>query len=327
MNERNMDANTDSNSNIDTGSNTELNMGLVHKNNKQQLGNEQQDAFIHSTAIIEDGAVIGNHVTIGAYSIVGKNVTLGDHVHLSHHVVVTGNTTIGAHCHIYPFASIGSQPQDLKYKGEASELSIGTHTIFREHVTVNTGTEGGIMNTQIGNHCLFMVGSHVAHDCIVGDHVILANNATLAGHVEVGDFAIIGGLSAVRQFVRIGAHAMIGGMSGIESDVIPYGQAVGDRAHLSGLNLVGLKRRGFSRDAIHSLRSAYRLMFSPEGTLAERLYDVKERFATSNAVQEIISFVTENNTSSALCQPKQTGTKEQTTTYQPKSDLVNEDHA
>ncbi|MCH2037884.1 MAG: acyl-ACP--UDP-N-acetylglucosamine O-acyltransferase, partial [Rickettsiales bacterium] len=230
--------------------------------------------LIHPTAIIEDGAQIGQNVSIGAYSIVEKNVKLGDNVSLSHHVIITGNTTIGNNCQVYPFTSIGTPPQDLKYKGENSTITIGDNNIFREHVTVNPGTEGGIMKTTIGNNCLFMVGSHVAHDCIVGDNVILANNATLAGHVEVGDFAIIGGLSAIRQFVRIGSHAMIGGMSGIESDVIPYGQAVGERASLTGLNLIGLKRRGFSRDDIHSLRSAYRLMFSPEGTLSERVNDV-----------------------------------------------------
>lgn len=270
---------------------------------------EAKENLVHPSAIIEKGAKLGENVRIGAYTIIEKNVTIGNNVDLSHHVIVTGKTTIGNNCKVYPFTSIGTEPQDLKYNGEESTLIIGENNIFREHVTVNPGTEGGIMTTKIGNNCLFMVGSHIAHDCIVGNNVILANNATLAGHVEVGDFAIIGGLSAVRQFVRIGSHAMIGGMSGIESDVIPYGQAVGERASLTGLNLVGLKRRGFSRDTIHSLRSAYRLMFSPEGTLSERVNDVKERFPDSDPVKEIINFISDNN-NSPVCQPKQTLVKD-----------------
>ena len=226
---------------------------------------------IHQTAIVSDRAVLGDNVTVGPYCIVGDGVELDDGVSLHAHVVVEGSTRVGANTRVFPFACVGMPPQDMKYRGEPSRLEIGCNNIIREHVTVNPGTKGGGMLTRIGNNCLFMVGSHVAHDCHVGDHVILVNNATLAGHVDVGEWVIVGGLSAVHQYVRVGRHAMIGGMSGVENDVIPYGSVVGNRARLSGLNIVGLKRRGFSRDIIHSLRNAYRLMFAPEGTMAERL--------------------------------------------------------
>ncbi len=258
---------------------------------------------IHPTAIVEDGATIGKGVTVGPYCHIGPEVVLGDEVTLESHVVVAGQTSIGEKTHVFPFSSLGHQPQDLKFKGEKTALTIGAHTMIREHVTMNPGTEGGGGTTKTGDHCLFMVGSHVAHDCQVGDHVILANNATLAGHVQVGDHAIIGGLSAVHQFVRIGHHAMIGGMSGIENDVVPYGSAMGERASLAGLNLVGLKRRGFARDDIHSLRSAYRMLFSNEGTMEERINDVEEHFGKESVVMEIIRFMREDTTR-ALCQPR-----------------------
>lgn len=259
--------------------------------------------LIHPAAIVDPSAKLGKKVSVGAYSIIGPHVVLEDEVEIKSHVVIEGRTHIGKQTIVYPFCSIGAIPQDLKYKGEESVVEIGSHNVIREYVTIHPGTEGGGMITKVGNHCLLMIGVHVAHDCVVGDNVILANNATLAGHVTVGDFAIIGGLSAVKQFVRIGHHAMIGGMSGIESDVIPYGQATGDRATLSGLNLVGLRRRGFERDQIHTLRSAYRLLFSPEGTLSERLVDVQERFKDNPIVMEMVAFI-RNDTSKALCQPK-----------------------
>lgn len=258
---------------------------------------------IHPTAIISPSATIGHNVSVGAYSVVGPHVTLKDNVTLHSHVVVEGYTTVGEATVIFPFASIGHVPQDLKYKGEKSTLVIGKCNTIREHVTMNPGTEGDAMTTIVGDHCLFMVGAHVAHDCVVGNHVILANNATLAGHVKVGDFAIIGGLSAVHQFVRIGHHAMIGGMSGIESDVIPYGQASGERANLVGLNLVGLKRGKFDRDDIHTLRNAYRLIFSQEGTLQERLDDAVEMFQNNTAVKDVVEFIRVDS-SRAICQPK-----------------------
>jgi UDP-N-acetylglucosamine acyltransferase len=258
---------------------------------------------IHPTAIVDKAAEIGEGVSIGPYSVVGPDVHLGDGAELLSHVVIAGRTELGPNCRIYPFASIGHQPQDMKYHGEPSTLKIGANNIFREHVTVNPGTEGGGMVTTIGNNCLFMVGAHVAHDCVVGNHVIMANNATLAGHVFVDDFAIIGGLSAIHQFCRIGRHAMVGGMSGVESDVIPYGSVMGDRARLSGLNIVGLKRRGFSRTDVTALRKAYRLMFAEEGTMAERLDDVHESFNENEAIMEIVDFL-KSDSSRAICQPK-----------------------
>ncbi len=258
---------------------------------------------IHPTAIVEDGAEIGENVSIGAYSVVGPDVEISDGVSLLSHVVLMGQTTVGANTTIYPFASIGHRPQDLKYKGEPSRLEIGCNNVIREHVTMNPGTEGGGMITRVGNNCLFMVGAHVAHDCHIGDHVILANNATLAGHVEVGDFAILGGLSAVHQFVRIGRHAIVGGMSGVGNDLIPYGSAVGNRAHLSGLNIIGLKRRGFPRDVIHDLRRAYRLIFAQEGTMTERIVDVAELMCENEPAMEIVDFI-RSDSSRAICQPK-----------------------
>ena len=258
---------------------------------------------IHPTAIIEDGAELGDNVSIGPYSVVGPQVRLDDGVTLESHVVITGDTSVGANTRIFPFASIGSAPQDLKFKGEASRLEIGCNNMIREHVTMNPGTEGGGLLTKVGNNCLFMVGAHVAHDCKIDDHVILVNNATLAGHVEVGEFAIVGGMSGVHQFVRIGRHAMIGGMSGVENDVIPYATVTGNRAHLSGLNLVGLRRRGFDRDTIHDMRNAYRLLFAHEGTLDERVKDVAEMFKEIEPVKEIVEFITSSN-SRSICQPK-----------------------
>ncbi len=257
---------------------------------------------IHPTVIVEDGSEIGQGVVIGPYCLIGADVRIGDGVSLHSHVVITGRCSIGANTKIFPFASIGTPPQDLKYKGEPSELIVGCNNIIREHVTMSPGTEGGGMVTRVGNNCLFMVGSHVAHDCIIGDHVILVNNATLGGHVSVGDWAILGGLSAAHQFVRIGRHAMIGGMSGVENDVIPYGSVIGNRARLSGLNIVGLKRRGFSRDTIHALRNAYRLLFAPEGTMAERMEDVAEVFHDNEPVMEIVNFI-RADASRAICQP------------------------
>ncbi|MEK9900554.1 MAG: acyl-ACP--UDP-N-acetylglucosamine O-acyltransferase [Rhodospirillaceae bacterium] len=258
---------------------------------------------IHPTAVVEDGAKIGADVVIGPYCIVGSEVALDDGVQLHSHVVVGGRTSVGAETEIYPFASIGLPPQDLKFSGEDSELTIGARNRIREHVTMNPGTSGGGLITSVGDDCLFMVGAHVAHDCRVGNNVILANNATLAGHVHVGDFAIIGGLAAIHQFVRIGAHAMVGGMSGVEHDLIPYGSAMGDRARLRGLNLVGLQRRDFSRDEIHNLRTAYRLLFAQEGTLQERIEDVVGLHGDNETVMEIVEFV-RMDTSRAILQPK-----------------------
>jgi UDP-N-acetylglucosamine acyltransferase len=260
-------------------------------------------AEIHPSAIVEPGAKLGEGVVVGPFSIVGSEVELGDNVSLVSHAVVTGRTKVGGHTRIYPFASIGHIPQDLKYQGESSELIIGEHCVIREYVTMNPGTKGGGLMTRVGNHCLFMIGAHVAHDCKVGDHVVMANNATLAGHVVLEDYVILGGLSAVHQFVRVGCHAMIGGMTGVENDVIPYGSVKGDRGRLSGLNIVGLRRRQFSREDIHALRNAYRLLFAEEGTMAERIKDVSELFSENVAVMDIVEFI-RTDSSRAICQPK-----------------------
>ena len=259
---------------------------------------------IHSTAIIHPNAEIADDVKIGAYSVVGEYVSLASGVVVHSHVAIDGHTSIGEDTQIFPFASIGHSPQDLKFKGEASTLVIGARTVIREHVTMNPGTEGGAMTTVVGDDCLFMTASHVAHDCVVGNRVILANNATLAVHVEVGDNAIIGGLSAVHQFVRIGAHAMIGGMSGVAADVLPYASVTGDRAYLAGLNLVGMKRRGLERDEINALRNAYKKVFeSSEGTLSERIAATRSEYADSETVQEMFSFFSEDS-SRSFCTPK-----------------------
>jgi UDP-N-acetylglucosamine acyltransferase len=258
---------------------------------------------IHPTAIVDKGAELGEGVAIGPYCVVGPRAVLSDGVRLMSHIVVAGITTIGPNTHIYPFASIGSQPQDLKYKGEESRLVIGANNILREYVTMNPGTTGGGMVTEIGNNCLFMMSTHVAHDCRIGNHVIMANHATLGGHVAVGEWAILGGLAAVHQFVRIGQHAMVGGMSGVEQDVIPYGSVVGNRARLAGLNVVGLRRRGFSRADVAVLRKAYRLLFAEEGTMAERLEDAVEMYRDQQAVMDIVEFI-RFDSSRAICQPR-----------------------
>ena len=258
---------------------------------------------VHPTAIVAPSAELGQGVQIGPYSVVGAYVRLAAGVRVGSHVAIDGRTTIGPRTAIFPFASIGHVPQDLKYKGEPSALVIGANNSIREHVTMNPGTSGGGMVTRVGDNCLFMVGAHVAHDCQLGDHIVMANNATLGGHVHVGDWAILGGLSAVHQFARIGRHAMIGGMSGVEHDVIPYGSVMGNRARLAGLNVVGLKRRGFTREQIHALRTAYRLLFAQEGTMAERLSDAEEIYHDNEAVMEIVAFIRADS-SRAICQPR-----------------------
>lgn len=258
---------------------------------------------IHPTAIVATGARCADDVVIGPYCVVGEHVALAHGVTLMSHVVVEGRTTIGDRTRIFPFASIGHEPQDLKYDGEASSLEIGADNTIREHVTMNPGTAGGGMVTRVGDHCLFMVGAHVAHDCQIGSYVIMANNATLAGHVVVEDHALLGGLSAVHQFVRIGQHAMIGGMSGVERDVIPYGQVMGDRARLHGLNIIGMQRRGFSRDDIQGLRSAYNCLFGDSGTLSERVEEVARRFSGIRPVDDLVAFIRADS-SRAICQPK-----------------------
>ena len=260
---------------------------------------------IHSSAVVEPGAQLGEGVKIGPFCIVGGDVELGDRCELISHVAVAGRTTIGPRTRIFPFASIGHQPQDLKYSGEPSTLKVGSDCIIREGVTMNPGTTGGGMATTVGDRCAFLANSHVGHDCRVGNNVIFSNNVMLAGHCTVGDFAIVGGGAAVIQFARVGAHAFLGGMSGLENDLIPYGMALGNRAHLSGLNIIGLQRRGFSRKEIQDLRRAYRLLFAAEGTLMERLEDVAVEFKDHAIVQEIIAFIRAGGGKRSLCTPRE----------------------
>lgn len=261
------------------------------------------DAQIHPTAIVEDGAQIGEGCEIGPYCIVEGTVSIGAGCRLISHAVVAGRTSVGEGAQVFPFASIGHRPQDLKYHGEPSTLTIGSNCTFREGVTINPGTEGGGMSTTIGDNCAFLANSHVGHDSHVGNNVVFSNNVMLAGHCVIGDFVIIGGGAAVIQFARVGAHAFVGGMSGLENDLIPYGMALGNRAYLSGLNIIGLQRRGFSREQIHDLRRAYRLLFAAEGTLQERIDDVAEEFSDHTIVQEIIAFMREQGKRS-LCTPR-----------------------
>lgn len=263
---------------------------------------------IHPSAIIEEGAIIGQNVRIGPFCVVGKDVALGDDVILESHVVLAGRTDIGPGTHIFPFASIGHAPQDLKYQGEPSIVTIGSDNVIREYVTIQPGTKGGGMETTLGNHCLLMVGAHMAHDCHVGNHVILANNVTLAGHVTIEDYVILGGLSAVHQFVRVGKHAIIGGMAGVAQDVIPYASITRDTGWLGGVNLVGLKRRGFSRDAIHRIRDSYKTLFDSNAgsTFSERVNALAMQADDDPEVMEIVQFLKAESDRS-YCQPRETG--------------------
>lgn len=245
---------------------------------------------IHSSAIVEPGAELGEDVTIGPFCTVGPRVVLGKGVKLLSHVSLTGRTILGDNTIVFPFSALGHPPQHLRHKGEETELVLGANNTVRESVTMNPGTVAGGGRTSVGDNGFFMAYSHVAHDCHVGNDVVLTNGATLGGHVTVEDFAIIGGLAAVHQNCRIGRNAFIGGMTGVEADVIPYGMVTGNRASLSGLNLIGLKRRGLNRDTIHTLRNAYRLLFAQEGTFQERLADVAELFKESKEVMDIVTF-------------------------------------
>lgn len=260
---------------------------------------------IHPTALVDNGARLGSNVEVGPFCVVGAEAVLGDRVRLISHVVVAGRTTIGAGTRVFPFASLGHEPQDLKFKGEKSTLEIGENCTIRESVTMNPGTAGGGLVTSVGNSCVFLTNSHVAHDCRVGDNVIFSNNVMVAGHCIVGDFAIIGGGAGIHQFVRVGHHAFVGGLAGVENDVIPYGMALGNRAQLAGLNIVGMKRLGFTRDQVQNLRHAYRLLFSNEGTLAERLADLEAdaAFAGDLNVRDIIDFIKVASDRS-ICMPR-----------------------
>jgi UDP-N-acetylglucosamine acyltransferase len=262
---------------------------------------------IHVTAQVDPSAKLGTNVEIGPFCVVGPDVELEDNVLLYGHVFIDGKTSIGAGCKIYPFASVGLPPQDIKYGNEPSAVTVGPNTLIREHVTVHRGTKTGHLHTKVGANCFLMIGAHVAHDCQIGDNVTLVNGVTLGGHVSVGDGAIIGGLSAVHQFVRIGACSFVGGMSGVAADLIPFGMALGNRANLNGLNIVGLKRKGYSRDQIHELRKAYRMLFSSEGTLKERLEDVESMFSENPLAEQIIDFI-KSDSDRSFCVPNNVAT-------------------
>lgn len=263
-------------------------------------------SIIHTTSDISPNSKIGTNVEIGPFCQIGPDVVIGDNVKLHSHIVIDGQTTVGSNCEIYPFASLGKIPQVANFQDpeKNSKLIIGENNRIREHVTMHSGTEAGGWVSQVGDNGLYMAGSHIAHDCIIGDDVIFANNATLGGHCTIGEGAILGGLTAVHQFVRIGRKAFIGGMSGVEHDVIPYGMAIGHRAGLGGLNIVGLKRSGFEREEIHELRSAYLKIFAENDTLKERVDNVEKEFSGNSCVAEIVEFI-RNESSRALCVPRE----------------------
>ena len=257
--------------------------------------------MIHKTALIDSNAKISENVTIGPYSIIGPNVVIGAGTVIQSHVNIKGNTIIGSNNQIYPFSSIGNDPQDLKFKGEKTLLEIGDNNMIREYVTINPGTGGGGGKTQVGNNCLFKVSSHIAHDCVVGDNVILANNVPLGGHARVDDNAIIGGNSAVQQFTRVGKFAMIGGMCGVVRDVIPYGIAHGNRSILQGLNLIGLRRKNIPNKEILSLSEAYKIIFKNEN-LTENLSNLSNELRNNELVSQVVSFI-EKDKKRPICTP------------------------
>ncbi|MDI9349534.1 MAG: acyl-ACP--UDP-N-acetylglucosamine O-acyltransferase [Candidatus Symbiobacter sp.] len=264
---------------------------------------------IHPTAIIDPTAILGEAVEIGPFAVIGGGVVLGNGVKIYPHAVVMGDTNIGDHTEIFPFSAIGLAPQDKKYQGEKTRLVIGQHCVIREHCTFHPGTKTGTGITLIGNHGLFMVNTHIAHDCRVGDHVIMANNVTLGGHVTIGNHAILGGISAYHQHSQVGEYAMVGGMTGVESDVIPFGLVMGDRASLRGLNIIGLKRREergeISRDTITALRQAYRMIFEEnDGTMMQRLSLVSSLYAQDASVMAVVDFIQSPGRPRQLCLPQ-----------------------
>ena len=257
--------------------------------------------MIHNSSVISKKAKIGNNVKIGPFCNIGDSVQLDDGVELISNVHIEGNTKIGKETKIFPFASIGTAPQDLKYNNEPNNLVIGKRNTIREYVTINPGTAGGGGQTIIGNDCLFMISSHIAHDCKVGNNVIIANNVPLGGHVVVEDMVVIGGNSAVQQFTRIGRLAMIGGMTGVLKDVIPFGLSIGNRNHLQGLNLIGLRRKNYENKKIMELNKAYNEIFSSKN-LHENLSKINGEFKDNELVEEIINFIAKDK-KRAICTP------------------------
>ena len=257
--------------------------------------------MIHKTAIVDSKAKISSSVNIGPYCVIGPNVEINENVKIHSHVNISGNTKIGKGNKIYPFASIGNDPQDLKYNGEKTKLIIGDNNKIREYVTINPGTEGGGGLTKIGNDCLFMISSHVAHDCQVGNNVIIANNVPLGGHAIIEDNVVIGGNSAVQQFTRIGKMAMVGGMTGVLHDVIPYGLSIGNRNYLQGLNLIGLRRANFNNKDILGLTEAYKEIFATKN-LSDNLSKLNGEFKENILVKDVIKFITKDKKRS-ICTP------------------------
>ena len=257
--------------------------------------------MIHKTAIIDPKAKISNNVKIGAYSVIGPNVEIAEHTKIQTHVNITGNTKIGKNNKIYPFASIGSNPQDLKYKGEKTMLVIGNNNVIREYVTANPGTSGGGGSTKIGDNNLLMIGAHIAHDCIIGNNVVIANNAAIAGHAEIGDDVIIGGNCGIQQFARIGTMAMIGGMTGVSRDVIPYGLSFGNRNYLGGINLIGLRRRNVPNKEILTLTEAYKEIFKTEH-FHDNLNKLNGEFKDNSYVKEVVDFINKDK-KRPICTP------------------------
>ena len=257
--------------------------------------------MIHKTAIVDKKAKISSNVKIGAYSVIGPNVELGDNIEIDSHVNIYGNTRIGSETKIYPFASIGTDPQDLKFKGEKNNLIIGKKNIIREYVTINPGTQNGGGITTIGNNCLFMISSHVAHDCVVGNNVVIANNVPLGGHVVIEDDVVIGGNSAVQQFTRVGRLAMIGGMTGVLNDVIPFGLSFGNRNYLKGLNIIGLRRNKYENKTIIELNNAYKKIFSSTN-LHENVSKINVENKENNLVKEITNFILKDK-KRPICSP------------------------
>ena len=258
--------------------------------------------MIHNTSVISENAKISEKVNIGPFCYIGPNVELSDGVELISNVHIEGTTKIEKNTKIFPFASIGTQPQDLKFKNEKNSLSIGENNIIREYVTINPGTEGGGSKTIIGNNCLFMISSHVAHDCIIGNNVIIANNVPLGGHVTIEDSVVIGGNSAVQQFTRIGRLAMIGGMTGVLKDVPPFGLSIGNRNYLQGLNLIGLRRKKYDNKKIIGLDKAYKEIFSSKN-LHENLSKINGEHKDNELVSEVIRFI-ERDKKRPICTPQ-----------------------
>ena len=258
---------------------------------------------IHPTAVVEDGASIDSDVEIGPYCVIGGNVELGKGCKLHSHVVVSGHTRLGAGNEVFPFAALGLPPQHTQYKGEDSILELGDNNIIRENVTMHPGTAVGAMKTVVGSDNMFLAASHVAHDCVIGNNIIITNDSMLGGHVSIEDYVYIGGNSAIKQYIRIGKHAMVSGMTGVTADVIPFGTVFGPRAALTGLNLVGMRRRGIGREQIGILRKAYRMLFAPEGTFGERLEEVRELYGGDQEVAAILTFI-DNGGDRPLCQPE-----------------------